>query len=138
MLTSTTSALLYLDGVTVSFDGFRALNQLSLVIEPGETIVMEDGTYPLAPGAYTAVGWVDDEAVTDEVPFTIEACPTNPTPTPTPNTPTDTPNMPTPPPTDTAPTSGGSNGSSLPALLIILLAVSGGVFTATELARRKR
>ncbi|HZP19463.1 MAG TPA: urea ABC transporter ATP-binding protein UrtD [Bauldia sp.] len=29
-------ALLYLDGVTVSFDGFRALNQLSLVIEPGE------------------------------------------------------------------------------------------------------
>jgi urea transport system ATP-binding protein len=29
-------ALLYLDGVTVSFDGFRALNALSLVIEPGE------------------------------------------------------------------------------------------------------
>ena len=31
-----TSALLYLDGVTVSFDGFRALNNLSFVIEPGE------------------------------------------------------------------------------------------------------
>ncbi len=31
-----TSALLYLDGVTVSFDGFRALNQLSLAIDPGE------------------------------------------------------------------------------------------------------
>ena len=30
------NALLYLDGVTVSFDGFRALNQLSLMIEPGE------------------------------------------------------------------------------------------------------
>jgi urea transport system ATP-binding protein len=28
--------LLYLDGVTVSFDGFRALNELSLVIEEGE------------------------------------------------------------------------------------------------------
>jgi len=28
--------LLYLDGVTVSFDGFRALNELSLVIEAGE------------------------------------------------------------------------------------------------------
>ena len=27
---------LYLDGVTVMFDGFRALNNLSLVIEPGE------------------------------------------------------------------------------------------------------
>ncbi|WP_439529566.1 urea ABC transporter ATP-binding protein UrtD [Pannonibacter sp.] len=30
------SSLLYLDGVSVSFDGFRALNSLSLVIEPGE------------------------------------------------------------------------------------------------------
>jgi len=29
-------ALLYLDGITVTFDGFRALNGLSLVIEPGE------------------------------------------------------------------------------------------------------
>ncbi|MCC6983680.1 MAG: urea ABC transporter ATP-binding protein UrtD [Bauldia sp.] len=28
--------VLYLDGVNVSFDGFRALNNLSLVIEPGE------------------------------------------------------------------------------------------------------
>jgi urea transport system ATP-binding protein len=28
--------LLYLDGVTVSFDGFRALNNLSLVLEEGE------------------------------------------------------------------------------------------------------
>jgi len=32
----TTSALLYLDGVSVSFDGFRALNNLSFTIEPGE------------------------------------------------------------------------------------------------------
>ena len=31
-----TSALLYLDGVTVSFDGFKALNNLSFMIEPGE------------------------------------------------------------------------------------------------------
>jgi urea transport system ATP-binding protein len=29
-------AMLYLDGVSVSFDGFKALNELSLVIEPGE------------------------------------------------------------------------------------------------------
>ena len=36
METRTTSALLYLDGVTVSFDGFRALNSLSLSVEPGE------------------------------------------------------------------------------------------------------
>jgi urea transport system ATP-binding protein len=32
----TTPALLYLDGVSVSFDGFRALNNLSLAVEPGE------------------------------------------------------------------------------------------------------
>jgi len=32
----TTSALLYLDGISVSFDGFKALNELSFVIEPGE------------------------------------------------------------------------------------------------------
>ena len=31
-----TGALLYLDGVNVSFDGFRALRDLSLVLEPGE------------------------------------------------------------------------------------------------------
>jgi urea transport system ATP-binding protein len=30
------ATLLYLDGVTVSFDGFKALNELSLVLEPGE------------------------------------------------------------------------------------------------------
>ena len=29
-------SVLYLDGVTVTFDGFRALNALSLVLEPGE------------------------------------------------------------------------------------------------------
>lgn len=33
---NTTGSVLYLDGVTVVFDGFRALNSLSLIIEPGE------------------------------------------------------------------------------------------------------
>ena len=32
----TTNTLLYLDGITVSFDGFRALNNLSFMIKPGE------------------------------------------------------------------------------------------------------
>src|SRR5262245_8852283 len=36
METRTTKALLYLDGVNVSFDGFKALNNLSLAVEPGE------------------------------------------------------------------------------------------------------
>jgi len=35
-MTDGTDTLLYLDGVTVSFDGFRALNSLSLVLEEGE------------------------------------------------------------------------------------------------------
>ncbi|GGA74470.1 ABC transporter ATP-binding protein [Nitratireductor aestuarii] len=34
--TNAPRSLLYLDGVSVSFDGFKALNSLSLVIEPGE------------------------------------------------------------------------------------------------------
>ena len=44
METRTTSALLYLDGVTVSFDGFRALNELSLAVEAGEVIFGEPDT----------------------------------------------------------------------------------------------
>ena len=35
-MTQLTSALLYLDGVSVSFDGFRALDNLSLLVAPGE------------------------------------------------------------------------------------------------------
>jgi urea transport system ATP-binding protein len=31
-----TTSMLYLDGVTVSFDGFRAIDNLSLAVEPGE------------------------------------------------------------------------------------------------------
>src|SRR5829696_10528512 len=31
-----TTTLLYLNGITVSFDGFRALNNLSFAVEPGE------------------------------------------------------------------------------------------------------
>jgi urea transport system ATP-binding protein len=33
---TTAGSILYLDGINVSFDGFKALNSLSLVIEPGE------------------------------------------------------------------------------------------------------
>jgi len=42
---SNTGALLYLNGVTVSFDGFRALNELSLIVEHGElrTIIGPNG-----------------------------------------------------------------------------------------------
>lgn len=35
-MTKREEAMLYLDGVNVSFDGFQALNDLSLIIQPGE------------------------------------------------------------------------------------------------------
>src|SRR5215472_6785150 len=42
---ATGDVLLYLNGVTVSFDGFRALNELSLIVEEGElrTIIGPNG-----------------------------------------------------------------------------------------------
>ncbi|WP_333832386.1 urea ABC transporter ATP-binding protein UrtD [Rubrimonas sp.] len=36
MVTAAQGSILYLDGVSVSFDGFRAINSLSLVLKPGE------------------------------------------------------------------------------------------------------
>jgi urea transport system ATP-binding protein len=36
MMRQAAHSLLYLDGVTVSFDGFKAIDNLSLVVEPGE------------------------------------------------------------------------------------------------------
>lgn len=36
MSTQMSDSILYLDGVNVSFDGFKALNSLSLLVEPGE------------------------------------------------------------------------------------------------------
>jgi urea transport system ATP-binding protein len=36
MTSELTHTVLYLDGVSVSFDGFKALNELSLVVAPGE------------------------------------------------------------------------------------------------------
>ena len=43
--TAAVDTLLYLNGVTVSFDGFKALNELSLVVEEGElrTIIGPNG-----------------------------------------------------------------------------------------------
>ena len=35
-ITDPASSILYLDGVSVSFDGFKALNDLSFVVQPGE------------------------------------------------------------------------------------------------------
>jgi urea transport system ATP-binding protein len=44
-MTAQPEPILYLDGVTVSFDGFKALNELSLIVDPGElrTIIGPNG-----------------------------------------------------------------------------------------------
>ncbi|MEM8761419.1 MAG: ABC transporter ATP-binding protein, partial [Pseudomonadota bacterium] len=36
MTAAAQGSILYLDGVSVSFDGFKAINALSLVLAPGE------------------------------------------------------------------------------------------------------
>ena len=40
------TSVLYLDNVTVSFDGFSAMNELSLVLEGGEIAPSSDRTAP--------------------------------------------------------------------------------------------
>ncbi len=71
-------------GGSITVTNFAAANVDDVLITPSDTVIDGDGTFPLEPGEYTAVGRVGGEVVTDEVAFTIEACPTEPTPTPTP------------------------------------------------------
>ena len=40
---SKSGTILYLDGVSVAFDGFRAINNLSLVLDKGEAAPNESG-----------------------------------------------------------------------------------------------
>ena len=49
MDTRATSALLYLDGVHVSFDGFHAINNLSLTLEPVKCARSSARTVPARP-----------------------------------------------------------------------------------------
>ncbi len=40
---SKSNTILYLDGVSVSFDGFRAINNLSLVLDKGDLKIVKTG-----------------------------------------------------------------------------------------------
>ncbi len=68
--------------------GFAATNGGELVIDPGERaelVITENGTYPLDPGAHTAIVRFEGEIVSEEpIEFTIGECPVEPTPTPAP------------------------------------------------------
>jgi urea transport system ATP-binding protein len=67
----TTAALLYLDGITVSFDGFRALNNLSLAVEPGE---MRAIIGPNGAGKTTMMDVVTGKTRPDEGDVVFEGC----------------------------------------------------------------
>ena len=62
-------------GGSITVTNFAFANVDDVLITPGGLVITADGTFPLAPGDYIAVGRVAGEVVTDEVPFTIEECP---------------------------------------------------------------
>src|SRR3954451_17918711 len=62
-------SVLYLDGVSVSFDGFKALNNLSLVIDKGEmrTIIGSNGA-----GKTTMIYVITGKTRTNKVDFLFD------------------------------------------------------------------
>jgi hypothetical protein len=119
-------------GGSITVTNFASANVDDVLITPGGTVIAADGTYPLAPGDYTAVGRVGGDVVTDEVEFTIVACPTaTPAPSGTVEAETGTPRV-TPPSTDAGGMGGsGTSGNSLGFVLLLL----GGLSLAGALLR---
>ena len=62
-------------GGTITVTNFAAANVDDVLINPGGLVISADGTYPLAPGDYTAVGRVNGQVVTDPVMFTMSLPP---------------------------------------------------------------
>jgi len=127
-------------GGAITVTNFAAANVDDVLITgPGADVVISaDGRYELVPGDYIGVGRVAGVAVTDEVPFTIEACSTQTeTTTSGETTPGGDVEELTPPPTDTisAPTSGSTVSTSL---LLVLAGVLSLVLLAIPAAARKR
>ena len=110
-----------------------------LITGPGNDVVISaDGTYQLVPGDYVGVGRVAGVAVTDEVPFTIEACSTqSETTSSDETTPGGNVEELTPPSTDTigAPTSSSTVSTSL---LLVLAGVLATALVVIPAAARKR
>ena len=48
-MTDTSGTMLYLNGVSVSFDGFKALNKLSIIVHPNEMLAIIGPTAPARP-----------------------------------------------------------------------------------------
>jgi hypothetical protein len=124
-------------GGSITVSNFASANVDDVLITgPGDDLIITaDGTYPLVPGEYVGVGRVADEVVTDEFPFTIEACPTTTTSAET--TPGGSVEELTPPSTDTIgqPTSGSTVSTGL---LLVLAGILSMALVAVPAAARKR
>ena len=122
-------------GGSITVSNFAAANVEDVLITPGDVVINGDGTTPLAPGEYVAVGRVGGEIVTDEVAFTIEACPTTTTAEET--TPGGSVEELTPPSTDTI---GASTApSSVPtSLLLVFAGLLASALVVIPAAARKR
>ena len=127
-------------GGSITVSNFASANvDDALVTGPGDDLVItEDGNYPLVPGDYIGVGRIGGEAATDEVPFTIEACPTTTTTSAEETTPGGSVEELTPPSTDTigAPTSSSTVSTSL--LLVLAGALATALVVIPAAARKRR
>jgi len=127
-------------GGSITVSNFASANvDDALVTGPGDDLVItEDGNYPLVPGDYIGVGRIGGEAATDEVPFTIEACPTSTTTSAEETTPGGSVEELTPPSTDTigAPTSSSTVSTSL--LLVLAGALASALVVIPAAARKRR
>ena len=143
--TAPTGSLFAFPAFSIECGGFLTVTNFAsanvddaLVTGPGDDLVItEDGTYPLVPGDYIGVGRVGGVAQTDEVPFTIEACPTTTTSAEE-TTPGGSVEELTPPSTDTigAPTSGSTVSTSL--LLVLAGALATALVVIPAAARKRR
>jgi hypothetical protein len=127
-------------GGSITVTNFASANVDDVLITgPGDDVVIDaDGTTPLVPGDYVGVGRVAGVPVTDEVPFTIEACPTTTTSSSADETtPGGNVEELTPPSTDTigAATSPSSVSTSL---LLVLAGVLATALVVIPAAARKR
>jgi hypothetical protein len=144
--TAPTGTLFAFPAFSIECGGFLTVTNFAsanvddaLVTGPGDDLVItEDGTYPLVPGDYIGVGRIGGVAQTDEVPFTIEACPTSTTTSAEETTPGGSVEELTPPSTDTigAPTSGSTVSTSL--LLVLAGALASALVVIPAAARKRR
>jgi hypothetical protein len=125
-------------GGSITVTNFASALVDDVLITPGDIVIDGDGTTPLAPGEYHAVGRIGGVPAEGSVAdFTIEACPTTTTSAEE-TTPGGSVEELTPPSTDTigAPTSGSTVSTSL--LLVLAGALASALVVIPAAARKRR